>query len=142
MKIDHIGYLCSDINRSIREFELLGYSRISEIYTDGQSEEASRNVTICFMSNGNIKIELVCPTGENSDVYNTLKRQGEGPYHICYKTNDIYSQIKELADMGWMILKRPAKAIAFNNARVTFLFKPGIGIIEIVESAGEDKNEA
>lgn len=34
MNIDHIGYLCSDIEASINAFELLGYERTSEVIID------------------------------------------------------------------------------------------------------------
>ena len=134
MKIDHIGYLCSDIEKSVSQFEQLGYKATSEIFPDNEPDGGmARNVYICFMQNEQIRIELVSPINEESDVYSTLKRQGEGPYHICYQTEKLDDRIAELKSSGWLILKRPAKAMAFDYARVAFLFKRSVGLIELVE---------
>ncbi len=135
MKVDHIGYLSADINKSIQLFQQLGFKQESAIFVDNilNEENISRNVYICFMRNEDTRVELVCPIDEKSDVYFTLKRQGEGPYHICYQVDNIDDKIGEMKKFGWMMLKRPTKAIAFNNARVVFLFKNGAGTIELVE---------
>ena len=124
MKMDHIGYLCEDIEKSIVEFENLGYKKISGIYKDDKSDhEMARNVYICFMQNESTCIELVSPMNEQSDVKNMIERQGEGPYHICYKVENLDIKIVELKRDGYMLLKRPTEAIAFNNSRVAFMYK-------------------
>lgn len=94
----------------------------------------TRNVNICFMKNGDICVELVSPINEASDVWSTLKRQGEGPYHICYRCQNLEESIMKLKGEGWLVLKRPEEAIAFDYSRVTFLFRRGVGVIELVET--------
>ena len=139
MKIDHIGYLCEDIEKSIVEFESLGYKKISDIYLDDKSDNGkARNVYICFMQNEVTRIELVSPMNEQSDVNGTLERQGEGPYHICYRVENLGIIIEKLKSKGYMILKRPAEAIAFSYSEVAFMYKKGIGIIELVEKKDMD----
>ena len=136
MKIDHIGYLCNDINKSIQIFMALGFKQESIVFKDNlqNSDNKARNVFICFIRNGETRIELVSPIDETSDVYSTIKRQGEGPYHICYQVEILEDSIQKLKQSGWMVLKRPAKAMALGNKRVAFLFKSGAGIIELVET--------
>ena len=135
MKIDHIVYLSYSIEKSIKEFSQFGFVQETEIYIDNIPDEnnSARNVYICFIKKDNIRVELVSPIDENSDVYSTIKRQGEGPYHICYQVDNLEDKIRELKSNGWMVLKRPAKALAFNYARVSFLFKKSVGMIELVE---------
>lgn len=135
MKIDHIGYLCNDIQKSIQAFTSLGYEQESEVFEDNiqDGDNKARNVFICFLRNGETRVELVSPINETSDVYFTLKRQGESPYHICYQVDSLEESIQVLKQTGWMVLKQPAKAIAFGNKRVAFLFKRGGGTIELVE---------
>lgn len=135
MKIDHIGYLCKDINKSLELFLQLGYCQETQVYEDNvpDGNNKARNVFICFLRNEASRIELVSPINEDSDVFATLKRQGEGPYHICYQVKNLDESIQGLKTKGWMILKRPAKAMAFDYARVAFLFRSGVGTIELVE---------
>ncbi len=139
MKVDHIGYLATDIKKTIEVFKQLGFIQETEIYADNvpEGKNTARNVYLCFLRNGNTRVELVSPINENSDISSTIKRQGEGPYHICYQVPNIDDAIIEMKKTGWMILKRPAKAMAFDNARVVFLFRRGAGMIELVEIGEE-----
>lgn len=136
MKIDHIGYLSKDIYASIDAFKTLGYTQVTEIFRDDieNSDGSKRNVFLCFLDNGGTRIELVSPIDESSDVYDRLKRHGEGPYHICYQVRDLESAIANLKRDRWLVLKPPVPAIAFDGARVAFLVKTGVGLIELVET--------
>ncbi len=137
MKVNHIGYLVKDIEKSILEFKNLGYIQESCIFVDNLEEGGScRNVKICFLNNETTRVELVSPIEESSDIYSTIKRQGEGPYHICYSVTDLEEKIHALKSSGWIVLRRPAKAVAFANSRVVFMFKNGVGMIELVEDKG------
>jgi hypothetical protein len=49
---------------------------------------------------------------------------------------DLEAEIKVLRASGWMVMKRPAKAIALDNSKVVFMFRLGVGIIELVEDRG------
>lgn len=135
MKVNHIGYLSNDINKSIQAFLQLGYVQETGVFEDNipDGENTARNVRICFLRNETTRVELVAPIDESSDVYSTIKRQGEGPYHICYQVECLEERIQELKKNGWMVLKRPARAMAFDYAQVVFLFKRGAGMIELVE---------
>jgi len=136
MIIDHIGYLCKDINKSITSFETLGYKKISEIISDNLPFEGKnpRNVNLCFLKNEDTVIELVAPIEqEDSVVSKQLTRQGEGPYHICYQTTDIEMEVVNLKKNGFIIVQPLAPAVAFSGRRVAFLFRSSMGLIELVE---------
>ena len=135
MKIDHIGYLSADIKKSIQTFMALGYEQESVVFEDNiqDGDNKPRNVFICFLRNDETRVELVSPIDEDSDIYHTLKRQGESPYHICYQVDCLEESVHTLKQAGWMVLKKPAKAIALGNKRVVFMFKRGAGTIELVE---------
>ena len=135
MRVNHVGYLVKDIDKSISIFQQLGYEKISEVFTEdkAQGNEKPRNVYICFMKNEGSCVELVSPIDESSDVFSTLKRQGEGPYHICYEVENLKDAVNSLTKEGWLVLKRPTSAIAFDGAEVVSLFRNNIGMIELVE---------
>lgn len=135
MEIEHIGYLSRDIETSLNKFRALGFIQDSEIIEDINTKAyEGRGIRICFIRNAAIRIELVQPICKNTSVYTMLKKVGEGPYHICYQVENLENSICELTEQGWMLISNPAPAIAFNYARVAFLFNNGVGLIELVET--------
>lgn len=135
VKIDHVGYLTGNIEKAISEFILLGYHQVSDIIVDDIEYEGrpSRNVKLCFLENDEVRIELVAPINEASDVYATLKRQGEGPYHVCYQVEKLEEAIIDMKKSGWVVIREPQMAVAFNYKKVVFLYKRNVGTTELVE---------
>ncbi len=122
MFVDHIGYLTHDINKAILLFTQMGFVQETEIIVDDQAgcgsdgeRFAPRNVYLCFLTNGDYRVELVSPVDEHSIVSKILKKQGDGPYHICYQVSDIYEKIEQLKASGWLVIQKPASAIAFKG---------------------------
>ena len=128
MKIHHIGYAVNNIEDSLNEFKKLGYKCVENKIVDKK-----RKVIIQFIENGDYSIELVAPLGKESPVTNLLKKQGNSPYHICYETDNLEKEIKDLDDDGFVIISDLLKAPAINNKKVIFLYKKEIGLIELVE---------
>ena len=95
--------------------------------------DKKRKVIIQFIKNGDYLIELVAPLGKESPVTNLLKKQGNSPYHICYETDNLEKDIKDLDDDGFVIISDLLKAPAIYNKKVIFLYKKEIGLIELVE---------
>jgi len=128
MKIHHIGYAVNNIEDSLNEFKKLGYKCVENKIVDKK-----RKVIIQFIKNGDYSIELVAPLGKESPVTNLLKKQGNSPYHICYETDNLEKEIKDLDDDGFVIISDLLKAPAIYNKKVIFLYKKEIGLIELVE---------
>lgn len=128
MKIHHIGYAVNDIDKAIEEFIKLGYTKKTDKTTDEK-----RNVIIAFVSNGGYSVELIAPLNDKSPIANILKKNGCTPYHICYETDDIESEIKNLKALGYVILQSALAARAIEDRDVAFLFKRETGLIEIVQ---------
>lgn len=125
--IHHIGYLVKDIEKSALNFENLGYIRENLTFDPIQKAD------ILFMNLNGIKIELVAPQ-KNSQIYPLLKNYRDSPYHICYVVENINSAIYELQILGYMMFREPVKAVAISaNAKVAFLMKRNVGMIELVE---------
>ena len=133
MQIDHIGYVVKSIDKSIAEFEKLGYEKCSSFFDDKK-----RKVKIQFVKKDNYLVELVEPCGEESDAHAYYKKIHNGPYHICYKVDNIdevdKDSIKEFIEKGYILVKKKEQAIACGNKNVCFLFKNAMGLIELVEA--------
>lgn len=131
MKIHHIGYAVCDIKNARENFELLNYKVISELIFD-----KDRNIYIQFLKHidSELIVELIEPLEyEYSPVSNILKKLGDTPYHICYEVRQINNEIERLINNNFILIDAPKQAMAIDNNKVAFLYKKGIGIIELLE---------
>lgn len=129
MKIHHIGYAVKNLNDSINEFKKLGYQE-----EGGCVSDPVQKVMIQFMTSGAYRIELIAPDGESSPVLDILKKLGDTPYHICYETSNIKNTIEQLKKEHYFLLNKSTPAPAISNCPVAFLYKRGVGILELVEN--------
>ena len=130
MKVHHLGYAVSSIEKSRISFEALGWKGCG-----GITDDVSRNVRIAFLEKDGQLIELVAPLGDDSPVHQTL-RQNKGvptPYHVCYEVESLEAACEELKPKGFMPFIQASPAPAIENRRVEWLFAINLGIIELVE---------
>jgi len=130
LKFHHIGIATKNFQKAIQTYKSLGYSVVSE-----SMEVPTQNVRVCFLEKqGHPLLELIEPSGDSSPIHNLLKKNGSGPYHLCYTTSDINETIKNLKILRFLIFSNPVESNAFNNNLIIFAYKDDIGFIEIVES--------
>ena len=95
MRVDHIGYVTSDLKKSIKTFkELLDLKPITKII-----KEPAHKVKLIFFElnkSGYPAIELITPISRKSKVSNFLLKNGNGFHHLAYEVEDIHSKIIEL----------------------------------------------
>lgn len=130
MKIHHLGYAVSSIEKSMPVFEILGWKVRGGITDDGP-----RKVRIAFLEKEGQLLELVAPLGGDSPVHQAL-RQNKGvptPYHICYEVESLDTARIELKQQGFMPFIQAAPAPAIDDRRVEWFFALNLGIIELVE---------
>ena len=128
MDVHHIGYAVRSIEKSRPFFQTMGYTSISDV-----TEDSIRNIKIQFIKNGEYVIELVEPIIKGSPVDGILRKNGEGPYHICYVVDDIEAEVDKLLKNKFKIFQDYEIAPAIDNKKVIFLYNIRVGIIELVE---------
>lgn len=81
MTIHHIGIITKDIQKSILQYEKLGYTCLGETTLD-----YIQNNIVTFLSSpdNKQKIELISPANRNSTIVNFPA----GYHHICYDICD------------------------------------------------------
>jgi methylmalonyl-CoA/ethylmalonyl-CoA epimerase len=132
MKFHHIGMAVKSIDATAAIYEDGGY-RMSEIIFD-----PIQNVDICWLTKeGAPTVELLAPVDETSPVNKTLEKVGVSPYHCCYVVDKIEDAVAELRKMKYIMVSKPAEAVAFCGSRVCFLFNKNVGLIELVEAPAE-----
>lgn len=130
LKVHHIGYLVKKINKAEKDFAALGFECIAPVVYD-----PLRDADISFWKKDGYCVELVSPKSEKSIVYDLLKKFKNMPYHICYSSTDMNSDIEELREKGYMVLNEPMEAVAIEGRKVCFLFSANSGMIELLEAA-------
>jgi methylmalonyl-CoA/ethylmalonyl-CoA epimerase len=133
MKIHHFGVACSDIIKSKKQYEGLGFVVVKNLTTD-----YDRNLDYIFLTNEDVKIELIAKHKKEikSDIDIILEQKkiiGNKIYHICYSSSNIDDDIRILEKEGYKLIKPPTKAIVVDNKKVAFLIHVDIGIIELIE---------
>ena len=126
-RIEHIGYVTKNIERTAETFKILGYVAEAVVNDDTQKTK------ICFLrKKGEVSIELVEPYPENATMLNMLKK-GATPYHTCYTVFDVQQTYEQLKDLGFTPLFSPVSAPAFGDRLICYFWKKDVGLIEIVE---------
>ena len=128
MKIHHIGYLAKSIDKTEKKFFELGY----EVEHATKYDEI-RDIKIEFLKNGDYRVELIEPMGENSPMYPLLKRFKNTPYHFCYEVDDMDKAVKDLENKHYTVIHEPQIAPCIDGKKVAFLNNISMGIIELVE---------
>jgi methylmalonyl-CoA epimerase len=120
-KIDHLGIAV----RSIAEARAF-YENILGLPCEGEETVESQKVKTAFFAVGEVHIELLEPTSEESPIAKFLEKNGEGIHHVAYKTNDIAGQIKQAQDGGCRVIHETpiegagGKLVAFLHPKSTF----------------------
>lgn len=114
--IDHINFVVSDLERSVRFYtELLGFRESKRAHLEGDWIErivglkgVVADVAFIVAPAGEPRIELLCyktPKGESipaNSLANTV-----GIRHIAFRVDDIHASAKKLRDAGVKLLSNP-----------------------------------
>lgn len=131
-RFHHIGIAVRDIDATAALYVKGGYNRTESI------EDKIQNVYICWLvKDGMPTVELLAPIDEKSPVTATLEKMGVTPYHTCYEVDDLEASMKELRKQKYVLVSKPAEAVAIHGARVCFLYNKNVGLIELVEAPAE-----
>lgn len=130
MRMHHLGYLVKNIQNAELIFKSFGF----------QTEKAYRNekrgIDACFMrqvskENG-ILLELVSPYRDDSEVSSFIDKMGNTPYHICFISDDLVSDMQDLRKRGFIPTMAASEAPGLGGA-ACFMYSKDIGLIELVE---------
>lgn len=128
IRFHHFGIACKDIDKTSECYRAIGYE-VGDVVFD-----SLQNVNICFLTHPTMPlVELLSPVDKNSPVVQILDKVGVTPYHTCYEVNDLDGAIKTFRKQRYVVVAKPKEACAIENRRVSFLYNPDMGLIELVE---------
>ncbi len=141
MRFDHVAIAVKKIDDSLAIYEKLGHFDVRRTEVPGQK------VKIALLKIGDVNIELLEPTGEDSNVAKFLNEKGEGLHHVAFAVEDIGKSMGELASQGFrFIYDKPADGKF--GSKVNFIHPKDTGRVlveltqEAVTEAGSPSSEA
>jgi methylmalonyl-CoA epimerase len=120
-KIDHLGIAVRSIETA-RTF----YEEVLGLVCEKEEAVEYQKVRTAFYSVGDINIELLEPTSDDSPIAKFLSKNGEGFHHIAYRTDDIDGQLEIARDKGCRLIHETfiegagGKLVAFLHPKSTF----------------------
>lgn len=132
MTFHHIGVAVKDIAATAAIYIAGGYKESAITF------DPIQNVKICWLEKeGMPLVELLEPVDETSPVNKTLEKNGVTPYHACYIVKNLEEAVVALRKMKYVMVSKPAQAVAISGCRVIFLFNKNVGLIELVEAPAD-----
>lgn len=117
--LDHVAIVVKDLDAAIAHYrDALGLE-LAEI-----EEVKEQQVKTAIFGHGMGRIELICPTTEDSGVAKYLQKRGEGLHHICVEVDDIEAAMAALKAKGAPLIDETPKPGA-GGAKVAFVHPKG-----------------
>ncbi|MEI7909106.1 MAG: methylmalonyl-CoA epimerase [Verrucomicrobiota bacterium] len=120
-RIDHLGIAVRSIDEAIPYYEaVLG------LKCEGREEVESQKVKTAFFAAGEVHIELLEPTSDDSPIAKFLEKNGPGIHHIAFATDDIVGQLGQAKEQGTRLIHEVPfegagdKLVAFLHPKSTF----------------------
>ncbi|WP_221028890.1 methylmalonyl-CoA epimerase [Actomonas aquatica] len=114
-RIDHLGIAVKNLDTAIAYYE-----KALGLKCEHTEEVASQKVRTAFFHCGEVHLELLEPTADDSPIAKFLEKNGEGIHHVAFATDGIEAQLKGAADAGVRLIhETPFEGAA--NKMVAFL---------------------
>lgn len=94
-QIDHLGIAV----RSIDEASTF-YRDVLGLPPEGPEEVPDQQVRLVFFRIGEVRVELLEPTSDDSPIARFLEKRGPGLHHIAYQVEDLPTTLAALKSAG------------------------------------------
>lgn len=129
--IHHLGLAVVDLDEAIATYERLFHARLEH-----REPLEEQGVEAASMLVGEGRIELVCPTHEDTPVGRFLARRGPGMHHLALEAEDLRTTLDELEASGVELIDREPRRGLF-GLEVAFVHPDSVhGVLTEVVSSG------
>ena len=129
LRVEHIGFAVKNLPEANNLYsKLLG----TEPYK--HETVAAEHVTTSFFKVGDVKVELLEATNDESAIAGFIDKRGEGLHHIAFEVKNIRQEIERLKKEGFKIVYEEPKRGA-DNKLVAFVHPKTAGgtLIELCQ---------
>lgn len=120
MKIEKIDHICFAV-RSVEEVRKI-YEEHFGLIPKYEYVAESEKIRVIRYVIGDVGVEFMEPTSDDSEVAKFIKRRGEGPYLIAYKVDNLDGALKELRSKGVELIDEKPREIF--GTRYAFIHHP------------------
>ena len=118
--LDHVAIAVKDLDAAVALYrDVLGLE-LAEI-----EEVPEQQVRTAIFGHGMGRIELICPTAQDTGVARFLEKRGEGLHHVCVEVDDLVGAMNALEARGAPLIDKTPKPGA-GGARVAFVHPKGM----------------
>lgn len=132
-QIDHIAVAVENLEESLRFYQdALGLKCL------GIEVVEEQGVRVAKLDAGNTHIELLEPLGPDTPVGRYLASRGQGLHHICFRVDDIQSELACLMDKQTRLIDQTPK-IGAGGAQIAFVHPKATGgvLMELSQRSSE-----
>ncbi|WP_297164232.1 methylmalonyl-CoA epimerase [uncultured Porphyromonas sp.] len=103
--IEHLGIAVKSIEEALPFFE-----RVLGLTCYNIEEVADQKVRTAFLKIGEVKLELLEPTSDESPIAKFIEKRGEGIHHLALSSDDVAPALEELKSKGIRLIdEKPRK---------------------------------
>jgi methylmalonyl-CoA/ethylmalonyl-CoA epimerase len=113
-KISHIGIAVHSIEEAAKFYQKLG------LEIESIEVVESQKVRVAFIPVGDVRLELLEPTSDESAVAKYLEKKGEGIHHLAMATDNLVEKLDDVASKGIRLIDKVPRPGA-HNADIAFL---------------------
>ncbi len=130
MTIDHLGIVVRSLEQGISQWkDLFGYEKNSDIVTNTRQK-----VRVVFLAKkGSLPVKLVEPTEQTSPAF-LFARRGGGLHHLCFRCENMKTEIPRLEGKGAKFLVPPEPGEAFKNHDIAFFLVNNSLNVELIDT--------
>lgn len=133
-KMNHIGIAVNNLEEHIPLYrDILGLKLL------GIEEVEDQKVRTAIFEVGQVHIELLEPTAEDSSIAHFLQKKGEGIHHIALQSDGLESELEMLKKKGIRLIDEAPRDGA-HQTKIAFLHPKSTGhvLMELCEVAKKD----
>jgi methylmalonyl-CoA/ethylmalonyl-CoA epimerase len=120
-RIDHVAIAVKSLDESLAVYKKLVDAGVAKITIE---DVPAQKVRVAFLHIGDTKIEFLEATSPDSTVAKFIEKRGEGLHHLALETDNIHTEVKDIASRGFGVLNEPRigaeeKLVSFLDPKTT-----------------------
>jgi methylmalonyl-CoA/ethylmalonyl-CoA epimerase len=120
-KINHVGIAVNSLSDSVPF-----YRDVLKLEYLGEEAVPEQKVKVAMFGVGEVKIELLEPTSEDSPIAKHLEKKGEGVHHVAYESDGIVQELAAMEAAGIQLIDKEPRGGA-HGMKIAFLHPKSTG---------------